>query len=187
MSKQIILTIPDSVDLSALREMKLILRYYKDGNDLYEYSTDSFSLSEAKGDHNSCEALKEAIKEAQAEGFVEVANAFDCVYDIIDNAPPASDYSVEIARKSIELGRSIGKLESKIENKRQQGKWIPVSEKLPDFWEAVLVTDECGKVFEYERRPLDDDENECREWSFLGRKIIAWMPEPEPYQKGDMK
>lgn len=62
--------------------------------------------------------------------------------------------------------------------------WIPVSEKLPDLWEIVLVTDECGNVFEYERRQLDDDGNVCREWSFLGKNIIAWMPLPEPYKKG---
>ena len=31
------------------------------------------------------------------------------------------DLSLEIARKSIELGRNIGKMESKIENKRTQG------------------------------------------------------------------
>jgi len=65
-------------------------------------------------------------------------------------------------------------------------KWIPVSEKLPDLFEVVLVTDECGKVFEYERRSLDDDGNVCDEWCFLGRNIIAWMPLPKPYTRGDI-
>lgn len=65
---------------------------------------------------------------------------------------------------------------------RSQREWIPVREKLPDLFEVVLVTDEHGKVFEYERRPLDDDGNVCKEWSFLGRIIIAWMPMPEPYK-----
>lgn len=54
------------------------------------------------------------------------------------------------------------------------------------MYEVVLVTDECGNVFEYERRLLDDEGNVCREWSFLGRNIIAWMPKPEPYkEEGD--
>lgn len=66
----------------------------------------------------------------------------------------------------------------------EKNRWIPVSERLPDLFEVVLVTDESGKVFEYERRSLDDDGNVCREWSFLGRSIIAWMPLPEPYKKG---
>ena len=38
-----------------------------------------------------------------------------------ENAYIAKDLLLEIARKSIELGRSIGKTESKIENKRTQG------------------------------------------------------------------
>lgn len=46
-----------------------------------------------------------------------------------------------------------------------------------------VETDEIGKVFEHERRPLDEDGNVSREWSFLGRKIIAWQPLPEPYKK----
>lgn len=65
---------------------------------------------------------------------------------------------------------------------RPKSEWIPVSERLPDLFEVVLVTDETNNVFEYERRPLDEEGNVCREWSFLGRKIIAWMPLPEPYK-----
>ena len=66
----------------------------------------------------------------------------------------------------------------------KQGKWIPVSERLPNLWAIVLVTDESDNVYEYERRPLDENGNEYNEWCFLGRKIIAWMPLPEPYKEG---
>lgn len=69
-----------------------------------------------------------------------------------------------------------------LSEKELKEKWIPVSERLPDLWEVVLVTDECGKVYEYERRLLDEEGNVCEEWSFLGRKIIAWMPLPERYE-----
>lgn len=68
--------------------------------------------------------------------------------------------------------------------KRLTGEWIPVSERLPDLYEVVLVTDECGNVFEYERRLLDEEGNVCEEWSFLGRNITAWMPLPEAYKEG---
>lgn len=61
-------------------------------------------------------------------------------------------------------------------------RWVPVSERLPNLWTVVLVTDESGNVFEYERRPLDENGNEYNEWCFLGRKIIAWQPLPEPYE-----
>jgi len=94
MSKQVILTIPDSVDLSALREMKVILHYYKDGNDLYEYSTDSFSLSEAKGDLISREALKAKIQEiVEKEMPIDEKWAIGLRYSlkVIDNAPTVAD------------------------------------------------------------------------------------------------
>lgn len=122
------------------------------------------ACKEEKGDLISREALRKNM-EFICMGIMAGTEPYNAPLTEIDNAP-----AVEIATKL------------------QQGKWIPVSERLPDFWEAVLVTDECGKVFEYERRPLDDDGNECREWSFLGRKIIAWMPKPEPpapYPKGE--
>lgn len=67
---------------------------------------------------------------------------------------------------------------------RTRNGWIPVNERLPDLWEVVLVTDESDKVYEYERRPLDENGNKCEEWCFLGRKIIAWQPLPEPYKEG---
>lgn len=80
-----------------------------------------------------------------------------------------------------------GNCEWYLSEKELKEKWIPVSERLPNWWEVVLVTDECGKVFEYERRPVDEDGNLCREWTFLGKNIIGWMPLPEPYKKGGTK
>ena len=43
------------------------------------------------------------------------------VLDEIDNAPTIKDRSLEIAQKSIELGRKVGQLEGKLE--RPHGKW----------------------------------------------------------------
>lgn len=77
--------------------------------------------------------LKEAIKESQAEGFVEVANAFDCIYGLINNASTLGYedgiLSVENAtRKAIELeeaynnGWSDGFSDGV--NERPKGEWI---------------------------------------------------------------
>ncbi len=54
------------------------------------------------------------------------------IYKIIDNAPTITDHSVEIAQKSIELGRRVGRAEGAIENQRPQGEW-------------VYGEDECGQ------------------------------------------
>lgn len=70
------------------------------------------------------------------------------------------------------------------EESRQTGKWIPVSEKLPDVGQVVIVTDDREKVYEYELNPLDVDKYTTGKWRFLEHEIIAWMPLPEPYMKG---
>ena len=121
MSKQVILTIPNSVDLSTLREMKLILRYYKDENDLYEYLTDSFSLSEAKGDLISRSALKETTiqeycnKHCALPNSEEYCSAFcPCRFflNLIDNAPTIETYTEEDMAGAYNEGYACGSRES---------------------------------------------------------------------------
>lgn len=98
------------------------------------------------------------------------------IIDVIDNAPT-------VCNDNYSMGYQDGV--KKVLSERPHGEWIPVSKRLPDLFEVVLVTDETNKVFEYERRPLDEEGNVCEEWTFLGRKIIAWMPLPEPYKEAD--
>ena len=64
----------------------------------------------------SREALKKAIKDNGYSHYFEI-------FDIIDNAPTVEDHSLEIAQKSIELGRRVGKTEGTIESQRPQGEW----------------------------------------------------------------
>lgn len=68
--------------------------------------------------------------------------------------------------------------------KARQGVWIPVSERLPDEWQVVIVTDDRGQVFEYELNPINVDKYTTGKWEFLGHEIIAWQPLPEPYKEG---
>ena len=52
------------------------------------------------------------------------------------------DLSLEIARKSIELGRRVGRAEEAVEGKRTQGEWIIVKdEKYGDHVKCPF----CGK------------------------------------------
>lgn len=61
-------------------------------------------------------------------------------------------------------------------------KWIPVTERLPDHDQICIVTDETGcGTYEYGfHNETYDEENG---WTYLGHKIIAWMPLPEPYKE----
>ena len=67
------------------------------------------------------------------------------------------------------------------------GRWIPVSEKLPEENKQVLI--------QYRTRYRDDvnlfdvtSRTDYNYWQGIGREIdvIAWMPLPEPY-KADMR
>ena len=62
----------------------------------------------------------------------------------------------------------------------EQTRWIPVNEKLPEDGKQVLCCNKYGSVFTSELT-----------WSkgylMFGQHfdVIAWMPLPEPYQKGE--
>lgn len=65
----------------------------------------------------------------------------------------------------------------------EQGKqrWIPCSERLPERGRPCLVTDEERKN-SYEFVLCDLTIDRRLGWSYEGRRIIAWMPLPEPYK-----
>lgn len=55
------------------------------------------------------------------------------------------------------------------------GKWIPVSEKLPENGNRVIVTNKDGQVF---------ISSFWEHFRFFDDEIIAWQPLPEPYKEG---
>lgn len=57
-------------------------------------------------------------------------------------------------------------------------RWIPVTDRLPEYGTAVLTINEDD---DYEINHIIDEED--GEWFFNG--AIAWMPLPEPY-KGEL-
>jgi len=64
--------------------------------------------------------------------------------------------------------------------KPKMGRWIPVSERLPEKYEEVIVTDvEVSDT--YQSQYIGNGYWECDNGAFTNR-IIAWMPLPEPYK-----
>lgn len=59
-------------------------------------------------------------------------------------------------------------------------RWIPCSERLPERNQICIVTDETRRCA-YEYGLHDETYDEENGWTYLGHKIIAWMPLPEPY------
>lgn len=67
---------------------------------------------------------------------------------------------------------------------RQQNRWIPVSERLPDYNEEVLITD--GKYVTIDERYFleNTEDGEAYTWGINGwNDVVAWMPLPEPYKE----
>lgn len=68
-----------------------------------------------------------------------------------------------------------------------QNEWIPVSERLPEIDEEVIITDiEVSNT--YQSRYIGNGYWECDNGTYKNR-VIAWKPFPEPYEKrkGDVE
>lgn len=76
-----------------------------------------------------------------------------------------------------------------IEVLEQEPKWIPVSEKLPENFQRVLVTivnyneNKVVRVAEYygRKRIFQIKENH-EQWEVGEKGLLAWRPLPEPYK-----
>ena len=82
------------------------------------------------------------------------------------------------------IEEEYSKMAKELAELRQQNRWIPVSERLPDYNEEVLITN--GKYVTIDTRCFleNTEDGEAYTWDINGwDDVIAWMPLPEPYKE----
>lgn len=124
--------------------------------------------------------LDEAIKHAE-----EVAEKNERRAESVRNRPLSSAdfYNEEVfCTECAKEHRQLAWWLKELKRLREQTRWIPVSEKLPEKCKSVLI---CMKgsygYFINVSYRLDDNL-----WEGYGRNanVIAWLPLPEPYKEG---
>lgn len=88
--------------------------------------------------------------------------------------------ALEYDRRQYQKGYEDGKQDATLQ-------WIPVSERLPDDGELVLLTFEGSEKVDMETAIYDVKYGfaTTQRWYVEFNEIIAWMPLPEPYKVGE--
>ena len=119
----------------------------------------------------------------------EYIEAFGMAIEALSAEPCDDAISRQVVLDVIEREMFKGDAISEIEKlpsvtpKQKMGRWIPVSERLPEKYKEVIVTDiETNDT--YQSRYVGNGYWECDNGLFTNR-IIAWMPLPEPMKVGE--
>ena len=120
--------------------------------------------------------LDEAIKHAE-EVVEEQENKFSISGEFLGNNADC--------KKCAEEHRQLAEWLKELKQLREQTRWIPVSEGLPEDREIILFSTKTDCVFV--GRYFDDNTN-CQWYAFCDEAfawnnvVTAWMPLPEPYK-----
>ena len=131
-----------------------------------------------------------AINQAYQQGWNDAIDA------IIDNAPTVEvePEKIAIANVSFDENKLKEIVKTEVIDKIKNGEWIPVSERLPEDMQRVLIWFEyyrygdfnCmyqtygfGYVCDGKWSPFINGETGWQDY-----RVIAWQPLPKPYEKG---
>lgn len=123
--------------------------------------------------------LKEAIEHAKftAQKLRAEAKAWQACA-IVSKGKEKSSECLECAAEHEQLVDWL----TELEQRRKADRWIPVSEKLPEDYTKVLITNEYGEVMCIDWNTWYQNEYKDAKKSY---KATAWRPLPEFYKESE--
>ena len=115
--------------------------------------------------------------------------AIDAIGKILPVNPGLNEYT-----HGITIGASLAmEYIKQLPSVQSEPRWIPVSERLPEYGQRVLVTYDLVKKYPWVNilrygKPMSEDKpcfyEAGSEWGDVPYDgIVAWMPLPEPYEE----